>query len=112
MSTTDVVLELRRVLRKGDMCGFTTAVRRCGPQVLAAIWNRLTPLGRLAAYQSLHRSSAAKIFATLPMEDRWLIYLGEISRGTAPLFEGGVRQIRDFRRSSHSERMSLRRRLS
>ncbi len=72
-------------------------------------WGRLTPLARVAAWRRLPRAAAARVFAALPTDGRWLLYLGCDDGALAPLTEAGRA---GFRRVGAAERAAYRKTLA
>lgn len=74
--------------KRKDVGALARAARAAGPAALAASWERLSPLERVASFRALPARAAAVLFEALPPERRWLAYLGCVSEGAAPLLEG------------------------
>ncbi|MFI5348754.1 MAG: hypothetical protein ACHQ2Z_04355 [Elusimicrobiota bacterium] len=79
---------VRSAAARRDVAGLVRVVRSAEPCSLSREWARLRPVERVAAFRALEPRAAAKVFADLPAEGKWLAYLGEISEGAAPLLEG------------------------
>lgn len=79
-------------------------MRAAGPDTLARAWPRLRPVERVAAFRALPPKAAAKAFAALSDDGKWLAYLGEVSEGAAPLLEGArPSDAKLLRRATKSE---------
>jgi len=104
---------VRSALARRDVRALARAAREAGPDVLARAWPKLPPLGRVAAFRALDARAAARAFAALSADGRWLAYLGSSSEGAAPLLEGASAAAkRSLRRPSSRERAAMRRALS
>lgn len=79
---------VRSAFSRGDVRGLALAVRAADPDTVVRAWPKLRPVERVAAFRSLSPRDAAKVFAALPSDGKWLAYLGEVSEGAAPLLEG------------------------
>jgi len=104
---------VRSALSRRDVRALARAVRAAGPEALALAWPKLPPLGRVAAFRALDARAAARAFAALDADGRWLASLGAGSEGAAPLLEGASAAARrSLRRPSARERAAMRRALA
>lgn len=84
-------------------------MRAAGPVALARAWPKLRPVERVAAFRALAPRDAAKAFAALSGDGKWLAYLGEVSEGAAPLLEGAKKSdAKLLRRASRAELSAMR----
>ena len=104
---------MRGALARRDVPALVRAARSAGPVALARAWPALTAVGRVAAFRALDARAAAKLFAALPNDARWLAYLGTTSEGAAPLLERAPASARRLlRRFSARELAAMRRALA
>ncbi len=88
MAPHEFVAAVRAASSLRDVRGLVRAVRAAGTEALVHAWSKLRPVERVAAFRALSPLAAAKVFAALPADGKWLAYLGEVSEGAAPLLEG------------------------
>lgn len=100
---------VRASASRNDVRGIVRAARSAGPDAVAKAWPKLRPVERVAAFRALSPRDAAKLFAALTAEGKWLAYLGEVSEGAAPLLEDGRRsEAKLLRRASKRELAEMR----
>lgn len=113
MTPRALAAAVRTALSRRDLRALARAARAAGPEALVRAWPRLPALGRVAAFRALDAGAAARAFAALPEDGRWLAYLGATSEGAAPLLEGaGAAARRALRRAPARERAAMRRALA
>jgi hypothetical protein len=104
---------IRSAAVSGDVGALARAARAAGPDELARAWPKLPAVGRVAAFRALDARAAAKLFAALPYEARWIAYLGCLSEGAATLLEGATAaERRELRRTTPRELAAMRRALA
>jgi hypothetical protein len=97
-------------LSRRDVGALARAARSAGPDEIARAWPALTSVGRVAAFRSLDAAAAARLFAALPDDGRWLAYLGSTSEGAATLLEdASPAERRALRRPTAREVAAMRR---
>ena len=104
---------VRSAVSRRDLRALARAARASEPGAVVRAWPKLSPLERIAAFRALPPGAAAKVFASLSDDGKWLAYLGEVSEGAAPLLEGAKpSDARLLRRASARARASMRKALS
>ena len=88
MSSQKFVTAIRATSSRKDVRGIVRFARAAGADSLVRAWQKLRPVERIAAFRALSPRDAAAVFAALPADGKWLVYLGEVSEGAAPLLEG------------------------
>ena len=88
MISRKFVTAVRAVSSRRDVRGIADLARAAGADLLMQAWPKLRPVERIAAFRALSPRVAAAVFAALPADGKWLVYLGEVSEGAAPLLEG------------------------
>ena len=88
MTSQIFVTAVRAASSRRDVRGLACAARAAGPEALVRAWPKLRPIERVAAFRALSPRAAAEVFAALPVDGKWLAYLGEVSEGAAALLEG------------------------
>jgi hypothetical protein len=91
MTSQEFVTAVRAASSRSDVRGIVRIARAAGAESLVQAWPKLRPIERIATFRALAPRVAAALFAALPFDEKWLVYLGEVSEGAAPLLEG-VRQ--------------------
>jgi hypothetical protein len=106
---TNIVITIRGAASQKDIRALVRAARAAAPDAIVRAWPKLRPAERVATFRALSPSAAAKVFAALPADGKWLAYLGEVSEGAAPLLEG-VRpsDAKLFRRATKRELVAMR----
>ncbi|MFI5347799.1 MAG: hypothetical protein ACHQ51_15620 [Elusimicrobiota bacterium] len=113
MTPRALIAALRSGVSRRDLRALSRAARAAGPETLVLAWPKLRPLERVAAFRSLDAGAAAKAFASLSHDGKWLAYLGEVSEGAAPLLEGvPPSEARLLRHMTARERLAMRKALS
>ena len=109
MTSKTFVATVRAASSQRDVRGLVRAARAAGTHSLMQAWPKLRPVERVAAFRALSPRAAAEVFAALPADGKWLVYLAEVSEGAAPLLEG-VRpsDVKLLRRATKRELSSMR----
>jgi hypothetical protein len=109
MTSRNLSTAVRVAASRRDIRALARAARTASPDALVRAWPKLRPLERVGAFRALSPSAAAKVFAALPAEGKWLAYLGEVSEGAAPLLEGArPSDAKLLRRASKRELAAMR----
>jgi hypothetical protein len=88
MTSQTFVSAVRAASSRRDVRRLVRAARAVGADALVSAWPKLRPPERVAVFRALPPRAAAKVFAALPADGKWLAYLGEVSEGAAPMLEG------------------------
>lgn len=84
----DVFSRIEGLLRGSEYAGLAGLLAGTELAQLAAVWTRLPPLGRLAAFKLLDAPRAMELYRRLPFKEKYHLLCGFPLSSIAPILEG------------------------
>jgi hypothetical protein len=110
-TSQEFVTAIRVAASRSDVGRIVRVARAAGVDALVHAWPKLRPVERLTAFRALSPRAAAVVFEALSAEGKWLVYLGEVSEGAAPLLEDSRPSERKLLRRATKRELSAMRKV-